>query len=54
MALRKELDPRVAKVIEALADIMVDRDFAGAGALNDAHDPLRPLLKRTAERPVHH
>ncbi|MEJ7933626.1 hypothetical protein WG907_05045 [Sphingobium sp. AN558] len=54
MGKHKKLDPALAQIVEALADIMVDRDFASAHAgLSDANNPLRPLLQRSAERPVH-
>lgn len=54
MGKHQTLDPALAQIVEALADLMVDRDFANARAgLTDANDPLRPLLQRPAERPVH-
>lgn len=53
MGQHKPLDPALARVIETLADLMAERDFHGRGArLTDAHNPLRPLFERPAERPI--
>ena len=48
------LDPALMRVVEALADLMVDRDIIRMRTgLSDANDPLRPLFKRPAERALH-
>jgi len=54
MGQERRIDPALARVVEALADLMVDRDLARLRAeLNGAHHSLRPLFERTAEPPLH-
>lgn len=48
------LDPDLAKIVEALADIMVERDFARSRTgLVNANHTLRAIFERPAERAIH-
>lgn len=49
----QRIDPALARVVEALADLAVDRDLRLQRAgVSDAHASIRPLLDRPAERPL--
>lgn len=50
MGSHQRIDPGLARVVEALADLMAERDVRLLrGGLNRANDPVRPLFERPSE-----
>ena len=50
----QRMDPALVRVVEALADLMAERDFRTASAsLVHAHNHLRPIFQRSAKPTVH-
>lgn len=50
----QRIDPALARVVEALADLMAERDARQLrSGLNNAHDSVRPLFQRSAEPSIH-
>ena len=50
----RKIDPALARVVEALADLMAERDVRQLRAgLNDANNNLRPLFERPSEPALH-
>lgn len=48
------IDPALARVVEALADLMAERDVRQLQAgLNRADNHLRPLFERSAKPAIH-
>lgn len=54
MGQHQRIDPALARVVEALADLMAERDLRAARTgLTHAHDHLRPIFQRPAEPAIH-